>query len=99
MVLEQPAERRARSGATTIQPIQQRARKGLFVMHGTVTVRKVRERYTSQFSMLPDKTFGPWDMAEMIRDLKILALLSPIDARSLVFDAAVKGEATTDVAR
>jgi hypothetical protein len=62
----------------------------------TVTVRKRGQRFTSEFSALPGQKFGPWDMAEMIQDLTISALLSRIDARSLVFDAAASGSATTE---
>lgn len=62
----------------------------------TVTVRKRGQRFTSEFSALPGRTFGPWDMAEMIRDLTVSALLSRYDARNLVMDAAVKGECTTE---
>ncbi|MCX4826637.1 hypothetical protein OG883_44155 [Streptomyces sp. NBC_01142] len=61
----------------------------------TVTVHAARGRYTAEFSALPGRTFGPWDMAEMIQDLTISALLEPREARDLVFDAAVKGAATT----
>lgn len=62
----------------------------------TVTVRKRGQRFTSEFSVLPGRKFGPWDMPEMIRDLTVSALLSPMEARNLVFDAAVKGSATTE---
>lgn len=62
----------------------------------TVTVRKHGKRFVSEFSVLPGKTFGPWDMPEMIRDLTISALLPAMDARNLVFDAAAKGSATTE---
>lgn len=61
---------------------------------GTVTVTKKGKRFRSSFSILPGKTFGPWDLAEMIRDLTISALLSPHEARGLVFDAATEGSAT-----
>jgi hypothetical protein len=61
----------------------------------TVTVRATRGRYTAEFSALPGRIFGPWDMAEMIQDLRISALLEPLEARDLVFDAAVEGAATT----
>ena len=67
----------------------------------TVTVRRVGKkrvnaRYTSEFSALPGQTFGPFDFAEMGRDLRVSALLSPIQARNLVLDAHEKGEATSD---
>ncbi|MFI1765347.1 hypothetical protein ACH41H_25275 [Streptomyces sp. NPDC020800] len=61
----------------------------------TVTVRKTGDRYVSEFSALPGRTFGPWDFSEMIRDLKVSALLTPLAARDLVMDAAVHGTATT----
>ncbi|MBQ0890000.1 hypothetical protein KBZ94_34610 [Streptomyces sp. RM72] len=60
----------------------------------TVTVRAVRGRYTAQFSALPGRTFGPWDMPEMIQELRISALLDAHEARDLVFDAAVAGTVT-----
>lgn len=62
----------------------------------TVTVRAVRGRYTAQFSALPGRTFDPWDMPEMIQELRISALLDPREARDLVFEAAVVGTVTTD---
>lgn len=62
----------------------------------TVTVRARRGRYTAEFSALPGRTFGPWDMPEMIQDLRISALLEPHEARDLVFDATVTGSATTN---
>ncbi|MFK0047771.1 hypothetical protein ACIQU4_27520 [Streptomyces sp. NPDC090741] len=61
----------------------------------TVTVRKTGDRYVSEFSALPGRTFGPWDFPEMIRDLRVSALLAPLAARDLVMDAAVYGTATT----
>ena len=64
----------------------------------TVTVRKKGHRFVSEFSALPGRTFGPWGMAEMIQDLQVSALLPALDARDLVFDAAVLGEATADTA-
>ncbi|MFE7485139.1 hypothetical protein [Streptomyces sp. NPDC057552] len=59
-----------------------------------VTVHAARGLYTAQFSALPGRTFGPWDMPEMIQELRVSALLDPRDARDLVFDAAVTGTAT-----
>lgn len=61
---------------------------------GTVTVTKKGKRFRSSFSLLPGKSFGPWELSEMIQDLTISALLSPREARDLVFDAAVHGSAT-----
>lgn len=60
----------------------------------TVTVHADRGRYTAQFSVLPGRTFGPWDMPEMIQELRVSALLDPREARDLVFDATVAGSAT-----
>lgn len=62
----------------------------------TVTVRATNGRYISEFSALPGRTFGPWDMPEMIQDLTVSALLDRREARDLVFDAAVDGAATTE---
>jgi hypothetical protein len=64
-------------------------------MTGTVTVKKYGKRFKMSFSKLPDRVFGPYDFAETIRDLRVSALLSPVDARSLVIDATVNGAATT----
>ena len=63
----------------------------------TVTVRKRGQKVTSEFSALPGRQFGPWTMAEMIRDLTVSALLTRLEARDLVLDAAVKGSATAAV--
>ncbi|MFJ4342639.1 hypothetical protein [Streptomyces sp. NPDC088915] len=67
----------------------------------TVTVRKSGTRYTSEFSALPGRTFGPWDFPEMVQDLTISALLEPRAARDLVMDAAVAndGAATAPINR
>lgn len=62
-------------------------------MH-TVTVTRKGKRFVSQFSQLPGRTFGPYDMPEMIQDLTVSALLSKLDARTLVLDAAADGSAT-----
>lgn len=62
----------------------------------TVTVRAVSNGYVSEFTALPGKTFGPWDMPEMIRDLTLSALLSPPAARDLVMDASANGTATAE---
>ncbi|MET9778993.1 hypothetical protein ABZ023_32885 [Streptomyces sp. NPDC006367] len=58
----------------------------------TVTVCAVRGRYTAEFSVLPGRTFGPWDMHRMLQELR--GLLDPFEARNLVFDAAIEGTAT-----
>ncbi|MER0477120.1 hypothetical protein ABR737_01900 [Streptomyces sp. Edi2] len=62
----------------------------------TVTVHANRRRYTAEFSALPGRVFGPWDMTEMIQDLRVSALLDPRAARDLVFDATVAGSATAN---
>ena len=67
----------------------------------TVTVRRVgagrvNARYTSEFSRLPGQKFDPFDLAEMSRDLRVSALLSPREARDLVLGAHEKGVATID---
>ncbi len=48
----------------------------------TVTVTFCRGRYYEEFSKLPGRTYGPFGFAEVIRDLRIAALLEPADARS-----------------
>lgn len=70
---------------------------GQVVTVGTVTVRKVGRRFTCEYSRLPGKVFGPWMLAEMVRDLTVAALLSPLDARNLALQAAASatGAATT----
>ena len=61
----------------------------------TVTVTcKRRDRFTVAFSQLGDREFGPWSLAETVRDLRISALLSAQDARDLVLTAATAGTAT-----
>lgn len=62
-------------------------------------MRTVSNGYVSEFTALPGKTFGPGDMAEMIRDLTISALLSRPAARDLVMDAAADGTATAETNR
>jgi hypothetical protein len=61
----------------------------------TVTVTKKGKHFVSSFSPLPGRTFGPYGFAEMVRDLTVSALLSPLDARTIVCDAAVDGSATS----
>ncbi|WP_432091431.1 hypothetical protein [Streptomyces sp. NRRL F-5630] len=69
-------------------------------MH-TVTVRSVgplsRRRFVCEYSQLPGRVFGPWDLPEMVRDLRIAALLPGLDARDLVLEASAKGSATTHI--
>lgn len=64
----------------------------------TVTVTRCGTQYTLQFSQLPGKTFGPWGFAEIIRELTVSALLSPLAARNLVIDAST-GTATAEMGR
>lgn len=61
----------------------------------TVTVTARGKRFTLAFSQLPGRTFGPWGFAETVRDLRVSALLAPVDARNLVMDAAVSGSASS----
>lgn len=64
-------------------------------MANTVTVIcKRMDRFTTTFSQLGDREFGPWDFPETVRDLRISALLSAQDARDLVLEAAANGSAT-----
>lgn len=65
-------------------------------MH-TVTVKRRGNRYVSEFSQLPGKSFGPFDFAEMCRDLRVAALLTSREARDLVLDVAKQGQATRQV--
>lgn len=60
-----------------------------------VTITKRGKRFVSSFSSLPGRTFGPFALGEMVRDLRVAALLTASQARDLVLDAAVKGSATT----
>lgn len=62
-----------------------------------VIVTRVGKRFRLAFSRLPGRTFGPFSMAEAIKDLRVSALLSPADARDLVLDAAAKGRASRPV--
>lgn len=70
-------------------------------MSHTVTVTRggkrprVNAKYRLSFSQLPDRTFGPWDFAETVRDLRVSALLAPTEARTLVLNAHANGSATT----
>lgn len=60
----------------------------------TVTVTFVRKRYRLAFSKLPGQDFGPYDFAEAIGQLHVGALLSRLDARNLVMDAATSPDHT-----
>lgn len=66
-------------------------------MSGTVTVTFRRKKYWSEFSKLPGQEFGPYDFAEIVSDLRVSALLEPLEARDLVLDANANGSATTEV--
>lgn len=62
----------------------------------TVTItRKRRDRFVVTFSALPGRTFGPWNFAETVRDLRVSALLTAREARDLVLDADASGKAET----
>lgn len=64
-------------------------------MTNTVTVRKYgKQRYKVEFSRLPGEVFGPWDFATVVRDLTVSALLTPMQSRNLVLDAATIGSAS-----
>jgi hypothetical protein len=67
----------------------------------TVTVSKAKPyrgpRVTLAFSKLPGRTYGPYPWGEAVTDLTISALLSRVDARSLVLDALVVGSATREM--
>jgi len=63
----------------------------------TVTVIRHGKNFKSTFSQLPGKTFGPFPLGEMVRDLTVSALLSSRDARDLVLEASAKGRATVPV--
>lgn len=60
----------------------------------TATVTCKRKRYTLTFSKLPGRSFGPYDFAEAIGQLRIAALLSALEARDLVMDAATAEDRT-----
>jgi hypothetical protein len=64
----------------------------------TVTVRydPGHRAWLVEFSKLPGRTFGPWDFGETVRDLRVSALLEPVEARNLVMDATAAGTATTE---
>jgi hypothetical protein len=60
----------------------------------TVTVTCRRKRYTLTHSKLPEQEFGPYSFADAIKELRIGALLSVLDARNLVMDAATSADRT-----
>lgn len=62
----------------------------------TVT-RKGAAGFIFTWSHLPGQTFGPYPLTEAIRDLTFSALLDPLDARSVVMDAASNGSATWEI--
>ena len=73
------------------------AQRGLvhvFLPVPTVTVTHARKRWSLAFSKLPDQTFGPYGFAEVIGQLRVAALLSALDARNLVMDAATAEDHT-----
>lgn len=65
----------------------------------TVTVTRKGKRFVSTFSALPGREFGPWEFAEMVRDLRISALLEAAEARDLVLTAHADGSATSEMRR
>jgi hypothetical protein len=61
----------------------------------TVTVtHRQGDQYVVEFSALPSTVFGPWDFTVTVWVLTVSAVLSPIDARTLVLDAYTNGSAT-----
>jgi len=60
----------------------------------TVTVTYARKRWTLAFSALPGRTFGPYMLADAVGQLRVAALLEPLQARDLIFDAVTNGTAT-----
>lgn len=64
-------------------------------MNDTVTVHWRDSRFWVTFARLPGKEWGPWGLAETVRDLTVSALLAPMDARNLALDAVERGSATT----
>jgi hypothetical protein len=52
--------------------------------------------YTTHFSNLPSETFGPFDWKATVLVLRAGALLTPVEALSLVLGAAVNDRATTE---
>lgn len=75
-------------------------------MADTVTVKRyprpisnrIHQQVTLHFSKLPGQDFGPYVWMDAVTDLTISALLTRIDARSLVLDALTSpdGQATTE---
>lgn len=65
----------------------------------TVTVtRKRKDRFVVSFSALPGRTFGPWDFVETVRDLRVSALLTALQARDLALEADASGTAQRELA-
>lgn len=54
------------------------------------------KEWTLEFSRLPGQKFGPYGFTEVIGQLRIAALLSPLDARNLVMDAVTQGTVTAE---
>lgn len=66
-------------------------------MAGTVTITHARKRFRLTYSQLPGKVFGSFEFPDVIQELRISALLSPIAARTAVFDAVVNGCTTVTI--
>lgn len=60
----------------------------------TVTVTYARKHWSLAFSKLPGQKFGPYDLPGAVGQLRVAALLEPIDARNLVLDAAAADDHT-----
>jgi hypothetical protein len=66
----------------------------------TVTVTPYgRDKYHLEFSRLPGKTFGPYDLQEARGQLETTALLAPVEARAAVLDARALGVAVREMPR
>jgi hypothetical protein len=60
----------------------------------TVTVTYARKHWSLAFSKLPGQKFGPYDLPGAVGQLRVAALLEPIDARNLVLNAAAADDHT-----
>lgn len=69
-------------------------------MENTVTITSQghapKRRYTLEFSRLPTQNFGPYEFPDAAQHLRLAALLSPVEARNAVMDAAVEGTKTVE---
>jgi hypothetical protein len=64
----------------------------------TVTVTPYgAARYHLEFSRLPDKVFGPYDLGQARAQLEIAALMTSTESRDAVFDARIEGVAVREM--